>query len=926
MPLKRFFQVSLLLLVLQSPLWAQYAPGVDWKKIETEHFQLIFPAEITERALELAPRVEAVYRLEQQDFTGGHEKKWPLILTTSGMISNGYVSLAPRKSVWYGTPASEGLSSLDWYDLLNLHETRHMVQMDSLNRNFIRFLYFLGGELGQAGGIYLSVPRWFLEGDAVHAETVYSESGRGRDPLFYTQMKVLTLEGGRSYQNFVNGSYRDHYPNYYSYGYFMTSYIRKIYGDDAWNRILDSATTLPLPALGLYLGAQEVTGKSWTRLFQDMLDDLKTSWEEEMEGMDLREDEVLLDILPDEYTRYEVLYADEESLIARKSSVAEPASLIRIENGREEKIRRVPAGEGITSSGSSFIWTWNRPSLLYEDRSWSDLILYESGGNNGTDGSSGGKRYITGKERLYDPAFSPDGKRVAVMHWSEEMTGELRILDPRNGEVLNSYDIKEKGFPSSPAWSDDGKRVYLIFQTESGRSLKSIDLSSGIHTTVKEAVQENIKDLQVWNSWLIYGSNAGGYENIMAWDSTEGREYRITSRALAAENPLVAGDVLYYSDTRNSLGNIPVRVPLDPDYWIPVDPDRGLPGAPFSTEADWSIHNLPDWESAGMENLEVDDYSVGTSGLNLHSWGISPNLETLTGLRLQLQSANVMNTLNLALGAEFDINERTWGGFLDLDWTRFYPVISLRNSADYRVVGGTEMMDLSNRVMLSFPMNLSRDLWHFYLTPAVSTGLRSFLPLNGEDSEYYVPVEGQLIAAALLPGSSRSIVPAWGFIERAGASVYPEDPSELYRIYTRTSVYTPGPFRNTGLTWGLALEEQSGRYSLSFPFARGYSSSVDYRTLKASADYDFPIAYPDFAAGSFFYLKRIRGNLFYDYLVQGDLPVSGERYQSVGAALVLDMTAANMEYGEFDLAFRFCWLVEEERPVFQLLFMNAALW
>ncbi len=913
MPINRKIQVSLLLLFLCTRLAAQYVPHEEWKRVETEHFILIFPEKITEKALELAPRVEAVYRLEQQDFSGGMESKWPLILTTSGMISNGYVSLAPAKSVWFGMPASEGLSCLEWYDLLNLHETRHMVQMDSLNRNFIRFLYILGGELGQAGGIYLSVPRWFLEGDAVHAETVYSESGRGRDPLFYSQMKVMTLEGGRSYQQYVNGSYREYYPNMYVYGYFLSSWIRQEYGDGSWDRILNSAASLPLPALGIYLGAKKVTGKSWGRLFQEMQESLILRWEEEAAGMDLSEDTPLLDILPDVYTRYEVLAEDGEGVVARKRSIVEPASLVRLQNGGEQRIARVPSGGDITAAGGKTVWTWTRPSLLYEDRSWSDLVLMEEGR----------KSYISKGERYYDPALSSGGDRLAVMEWSESLEGSLKILDPRTGETIDSWKISEPGFPSSPAWSVDENTVFFVLQNREGRSIYAMDLSDGEIRIVRGAGRENIKGLQVWGKYLIYAANPEGFENIIAFDPVSGQELRITSRAYAAEHPRVIGDTLYYSDTRNSHGSIPVSVGLDPSEWIPLDASKTVV-PPFPSHGIWSVHDLPAVENS--EEPEVESYSPAAGALNIHSWGIAPNLETMTGLRLQVQSTNIMNTLNMAAGGEYDFNERTWGAFLDLDWKKFYPWISIRNSADYRNIGGVEMMDLSNRIVLSFPLNLSRDLWQNSLVPSAGTGLRSFIPVKGETPEFYIPLNAQITASSLLPGSARAIVPRWGIYQRAGGSVYPAEPDELYRFYSHTKIYTPGFFRNTGITLGLALEEQSGRYSLSFPFARGYSSSVDYRTLMASADYDFPMAYPDYGAGSFLYIKRIRGNLFYDYLIQGDLPRDGEQYQSAGAALILDMTAANMEYAEFNLAFRFCWLVEKKRLAFQLVFMNAPLW
>ncbi|MEZ5011044.1 MAG: hypothetical protein R2744_05295 [Bacteroidales bacterium] len=62
-------------------------------------------------------------------------------------------------------------------------------------------------------------PFWFLEGNAVISESVFSESGRGRSsPLFEKQMKALLLDkGAYSYDKMINGSFRDYVPDHYQF-------------------------------------------------------------------------------------------------------------------------------------------------------------------------------------------------------------------------------------------------------------------------------------------------------------------------------------------------------------------------------------------------------------------------------------------------------------------------------------------------------------------------------------------------------------------------------------------------------------------------------------------------------------------------------------------------------------------------------------
>ena len=221
--------------------------------------------------------------MESGGFEPVRQYRWPVILTSSDMKYNGYVSLPPRKSVWSGTPVAEDLPAMGWLDLLALHEVRHMVQYDTLMRRLNRVLYLLGGESAYSVGLYWGIPGWYLEGDAVGAETAYSDSGRGRDPLFYQHIREIILEEDFSYQKMVNRSYKDYVPNEYELGYFLTSYMKKEYGEDSWNRILDSAALLPFPAYGFYRGARKVSGLSWSKLYRDMAENLRSQWTEEAE-------------------------------------------------------------------------------------------------------------------------------------------------------------------------------------------------------------------------------------------------------------------------------------------------------------------------------------------------------------------------------------------------------------------------------------------------------------------------------------------------------------------------------------------------------------------------------------------------------------------------------------------------------------------
>ena len=81
-------------------------------------------------------------------------------------------------------------------------------------------------------------------------------------------------------------------------------------------------------------------------------------------------------------------------------------------------------------------------------------------------------------------------------------------------------------------------------------------------------------------------------------------------------------------------------------------------------------------------------------------------------------------------------------------------------------------------------------------------------------------------------------------------------------------------------------------FSDNFPFSRGYSAENFYQLYRLSANYHFPLAYPDWGFGGIVYFLRIRANAFYDYTHALDFFNSGtkflQQYRSFGSEIFFD--------------------------------------
>ncbi|MEN9444591.1 MAG: hypothetical protein RIS47_1481, partial [Bacteroidota bacterium] len=173
----------------------QNSPSVDWKRMETPHFEVVFPSNLQGVGQRMANELEHYYMpvsasLEKQP------KRISVFLFGQSAVSNGYVQLFPRYSAWYPIPGPDAAmgGQDEWFRSTGIHEFRHVVQFDKANQGMTRFFSRIFGDLIRAG-LAWSVPSWFVEGDAVCIETALTHEGRGRLPSFEMPVRASVLTG-----------------------------------------------------------------------------------------------------------------------------------------------------------------------------------------------------------------------------------------------------------------------------------------------------------------------------------------------------------------------------------------------------------------------------------------------------------------------------------------------------------------------------------------------------------------------------------------------------------------------------------------------------------------------------------------------------------------------------------------------------------
>ena len=213
--------------------YGQDAGSLRWNQFRTPNYRVIYPRGIDSLAQAFADRLEYYYPYLGKPLDHLHSPL-PVIVHNESSFSNGVYVFAPKRLEIFTNPDPND-NNEDWLTQLALHEGRHAFQIDKLNQGITRVLFYLGGEQA-VGAMGVFLPYWYLEGDAVDAETRLSNTGRGRQPSFEMPLKAQMLDGGRiySFSKATMGSFRDYVPNHYQLGYFMVRYGRMVYGDDLW--------------------------------------------------------------------------------------------------------------------------------------------------------------------------------------------------------------------------------------------------------------------------------------------------------------------------------------------------------------------------------------------------------------------------------------------------------------------------------------------------------------------------------------------------------------------------------------------------------------------------------------------------------------------------------------------------------------------
>ncbi len=854
----------------------QEPASVRWLRLKTDNFDVIYPEKYGKKGIEFSRTLEESYASIISMFP---EKRTriPVVIHNLSTRSNGYVAWAPMRMEIYPAPDQNSIPGSQ-HRLLSIHELTHVLEMESLNTGFSRILSYLMGEQ-VTGAVAALLPLWYLEGNAVVAETILSSSGRGRNPSFNQQLKAIAVDRGNyRYDKILNGSFRDHIPDHYQSGYQMTAWAMAKYDTGIWNKVLKFTGEQPFTINPVNISLRKNAGLTKKGLYNETFDTLRNLWSANLSGV--KENYNTLNPRKDsEYINYySPVTAGADSIIAIKTSMSSTPEFVLISSGAEKTIYR-PGSMNlwlISSGGGRILWVEDRPDPRWANRNYVIIRSFNL--------KSGSSRSITGKSRYLSASISPDGRKIAAVENTPDHRNNLVFIDSETGNVISSVPSPENLDIQRPQWFADGTGVTVIFLTQDGEGIKSYSLKDNLWLTV---LQEGTADLQssfLRNDSLFFVSAISGTDNI--WLKTPGNDLKqISDSRFGIRDIHLNGSRIFFSDYTAAGNELCMKSLSGPAF----QSETANPKSEFIIDRIDKPAARPVVTDAVKYNPEP--YRKWAHLFRFHSWmpfyaDIKKIQTDPMSIRpgITLMSQNILSTMESTLGYEYS----SAGSHIlhsELTWYGWYPVIkagfdygympAVAASANVTVRPG---MNFSGDI--SLPLMFSSGNFSQYLRLTIHTDYsNNVYPRNEGGFDYgQTNITARVYFSNYSGTAFRDIYPRWAqTIDLNSVSAPFENNIFGSSSFIRTSFFFPGIFRDHGLRIRIEGERQVQSkflFANRVTFPRGYNNgfhenkSIISREINTiTADYVLPLVYPDLSLASLFYLKRVRAGLFFDNAV-----------------------------------------------------------
>ena len=616
--------------------------SVKWQQVNTDTIRIIFPKGLDS----VAKRIATITSKEQQQYNttiGKHLHKIDIVLHNQTTFSNAFVALGPWRSEFFLTPPQNAfeLSAMSWNDLLSIHEYRHTEQYSNFNIGLSHIMHVLFGQNGQALANAIAIPNWFFEGDAVYNETLLSEQGRGRLPLFLNSYKSIYLQNRNySYMKLRNGSYKNYIPDHYPLGYMLVAYGREKYGDNFWKDVTQYAASYKSLFYPMQRAIKNYAHISFNEFVQDAFRFYQQQWSDKSLSNLKFVDSVKKNNVIDEKYAYKT--DDDAFIVLHKSYNSIPYFAIKHLNGNTEKIavQDISSDDYFSYNTGKIIYASYKPNARWGNKEYSELRLI--------DVKSKQEKKITANTRYFSPDISHKGNIIVTVEQQINGSCKLAFIDS-NKNIIKKIDADKGHIFSYPKFSADDKLIYVCDRNAAGEmSILKMNVEGKTLTAIIPYKNRIIGFPVVQNDTLFYSCSSNGNDEIWAYINSQNKNYRVATAAaglyqgIAYQNKILAS--AFTADG--------YRLALIKSDWQPINNNDTLTSLyvskPFYQQSNSFVDNI------SIRNFSINPYKKTTQLFNFHS--LNPYFND-PDYSLILYGQNVLNTFQSQLYYTYNRDE-----------------------------------------------------------------------------------------------------------------------------------------------------------------------------------------------------------------------------------------------------------------------------
>lgn len=542
-----------------------------FKTLETDHFVIHYWQPLDDVARRVGVVAERAHRVLSPALDHDPADKTLIYITDDTDSANGFASVLPRNAIQLYATAPNGFSELDDYDdwLYGLvaHEYTHILHLDTMEG--LPNIY--NGIFGRTWAPNQIMPRWIIEGIATYEETKRSAAGRNRGARFDEIIRVARHGGHDLDLDQVSGAPRI-YPRgnaAYVYGSHFLGYVFDRFGDDALRQMSHTSGAYA-PPFAVNRQIAKVVGKPFTELYDDWKGYLRDRYG--MQEMAAERRGLV--------TGRALTSSGEANLLAHYSADGKQLYWLQYDGYSLPGVRAMPVGGDAKSAHDVVQVDGMGPYDLLPDGS----VVYEQGrvfrsvyGYEDLfrwDAKTKQTVRLTTGRRARDPNVSADGRRIAYSQ-NERSTSVLAVMDlaPDAKETIvwrgGRYDQVHQ-----PAWSPDGTRIAFSAWRSGGlRDILVVDVATG---KVDEITRDRALDMQPeWSpdgSVIYFASDRTGIANIYAFDIAARTTWQVTNVLGGAFQPRTSpdGKRLAFIASVPKGGYDLYELPIERTAWLPA--------------------------------------------------------------------------------------------------------------------------------------------------------------------------------------------------------------------------------------------------------------------------------------------------------------------------------------------------------------------